>query len=79
MPEFFKVTEIGMRPGAADGMDPELLLMLEVCKRLELASEDNLIDLCMKLERDFGSVENAIVAVKSGRVQFEVDEEASDA
>jgi hypothetical protein len=43
---------------------------------IDTVRKKNLWDLCEKLTQKYGSVENAVVAVKSGLARFAVDEEA---
>src|SRR5215510_10753687 len=73
----FRITDKG-RTMNLDGEDLRLILVVEVANRLEHFIEENLWDLCEELTQKYGSVENAVVAVKSGLARFAVDEKADD-
>jgi hypothetical protein len=68
--ERLEITPSGRR-AVTDGLPPESVLMLEVMKRLGEVEEQALYDVLDSLVEEFGSAENAAVAVKSGRVGFE--------
>lgn len=62
-----KITKKG-KNAHLDGLEPELILIVEVCKRLDRVTEDNLADLCEQLTHKYGSAENAVIAFKPGAV-----------
>ena len=79
MSEVFRITDEG-RAWEHDGDDPRMILYVEVAKRLARFVGENIEDLCEELTQKYGSVEDAVVAVKSGIARFEVlyEESASD-
>ena len=53
-----------------DGMPPDMVLAVEVFRRIKRATEKNADCLCERLVGEYGSVKNAITAIRSGDVQF---------
>jgi hypothetical protein len=66
------LTEYGERI-QLDGMAPEIILIVEVMKCIKHVHEDDLPRILDGLVAEFGTVENAVEAVKSGMVEFEED------
>jgi hypothetical protein len=73
----FKLTRRG-RNAHFDGLSPIAILGIEIMRRLDRGRGDfdleNIADLIEQLVARYGSIENAIAAVKCGRVGFEKDE-----
>jgi hypothetical protein len=61
-----------MRKGL-DGLSPGVILWMEVMSRVGGTTYDNASDLIEELLERYGSAEEAIVALKSGKVGFEKD------
>jgi hypothetical protein len=74
MSEIYKLTRRG-RKARLDGLSPLLTLGMEITRRLDGGRGDfdleNIADLIDQLIARYGSIENAIVMVKSGHVGFE--------
>jgi hypothetical protein len=57
-----------------DGLSLDTTLALEIMGRVQHATIENVTEMMAELVQRYGSVEDAIVAVKSGFVGFEMDE-----
>jgi hypothetical protein len=78
-PANVKLTRRGQKALRAglDGLSLGATLLMEIMARVKYAPLDNVADLADQLIERYGSIENAIVAIKSGIVGFEPDELAS--
>jgi hypothetical protein len=73
----YKLTRRGKK-ARLDGLHPESILLMEIFRRLDGARRefdtDNISDLVDQLVERYGSIESAIIMVKSGRIGFAKDE-----
>lgn len=71
---FFRISEEGKRvveSGDMDFLHPLQQLFLEISYRLDRAiSKENMQDLAKAMSEEFGSVEDALDALRDGRVSF---------
>ena len=68
-----KLTRRGRRAWRAglDGLSPGATLAMEIMARVKHAELENISEMITDLIERYGSPENAIVAIKSGKVGFE--------
>jgi hypothetical protein len=68
-----KLTRRGRRAWKAgvDGLSPGATLAMEIMARVKHAELENISEMITDLIERYGSPQNAIVAIKSGKVGFE--------
>jgi hypothetical protein len=59
-----------LESGAADMLRPKQVLILEVVSRADILSQTEVETLCEEVEEMYGSVENAIAAIRAGDVEL---------
>ena len=66
-----RITKVGLKAlqdGEVD--DPNMELMLLVMSNVDVVTRDNCIRICIQLQDECGSAENAVQAIHDGEVQF---------